>query len=208
MIAIEDVTMYAMNTQLKSAIPPNCATTLGMAVETIVWSNEESSIASSTDIKSCALSLSSPKNHPFFALFMALTVEFIVSIRVATFKNGWLRLFVLEKAKIRYCFPYTKLICTYIENISTYSKGDLMENITTVAVRKSTLSRLKGFREYGRESYDETINKLMSVVSMAKSDTEGELNKATVKEIAQGRREIKQGKGMNTKELMKKLGIE
>lgn len=83
-----------------------------------------------------------------------------------------------------------------------------MENITTVAVRKSTLNKLKGFREYGRESYDETINKLMSVVSMAKADTEGELNEETKREIEQGRREIREGKGMSTKELMRKLGIE
>jgi len=83
-----------------------------------------------------------------------------------------------------------------------------MENMTTVAVRKSTLNRLKSFREYGRESYDETINKLMTVVSMAKSDAEGELNEETKREIEQGRREIKEGKGISTKELMKKLGIE
>ncbi len=83
-----------------------------------------------------------------------------------------------------------------------------MENITTVAVRKSTLNKLKGFREYGRESYDEIINKLMSVVSMTKSDTEGELNEETKREIEQGRREIRGGKGISTKELMKRLGIE
>jgi hypothetical protein len=83
-----------------------------------------------------------------------------------------------------------------------------MGNITTVAVRKSTLARLKGFREYGRESYDETINKLMSVVSMANSDADGQLNDETRREIEAGRREIRQGKGISTKELMKKLGIE
>ena len=83
-----------------------------------------------------------------------------------------------------------------------------MGSITTVAVHKSTLNKLKGFREYGRESYDETINKLMSVVSMAKSDTEGELNEETKHEIEQGRREIREGKGISTKALMKKLGIE
>ena len=83
-----------------------------------------------------------------------------------------------------------------------------MENITTVAVHKATLNKLKGFREYGRESYDETINKLMSMVSMVKSDSDGELNEETKREIEQGRREIRKGKGVSTKELMKKLGIE
>jgi hypothetical protein len=83
-----------------------------------------------------------------------------------------------------------------------------MENITTVAVHRSTLNKLKGFREYGRESYDETINKLMSMVSMVKSNSESELNEETRREIEQGRREIKEGRGVSTKELMKKLGIE
>jgi len=83
-----------------------------------------------------------------------------------------------------------------------------MENITTVAVHRSTLNKLRGFREYGRESYDETINKLMSMVSMVKSNNESELNVETKREIEQGRREIREGKGVSTKELMKKLGIE
>jgi hypothetical protein len=83
-----------------------------------------------------------------------------------------------------------------------------MENITTVAVHRSTLNKLRGFREYSRESYDETINKLMSMVSMAKPDSDGELNNETKREIEQGRREIKEGRGVSTKELMKRLGIE
>jgi len=83
-----------------------------------------------------------------------------------------------------------------------------MEDITTVAVHRSTLNKLRGFREYSRESYDETINKLMSMVSMVKSDSESELNEETKREIERGRREIREGKGISTKELMKKLGIE
>jgi hypothetical protein len=83
-----------------------------------------------------------------------------------------------------------------------------MDGITTVALHRSTLARLKGFREYGRESYDETLNKLMTLVSMKKTDSDGELNAKTGKEIEIGKREIKEGRGMSTKELMKKLGIE
>jgi hypothetical protein len=83
-----------------------------------------------------------------------------------------------------------------------------MENITTVAVHRSTLNKLRGFREYGRESYDETINKLMSMVSLLKSNSESELNEETKREIERGRREIREGKGVSTKELMKRLGIE
>ena len=83
-----------------------------------------------------------------------------------------------------------------------------MDDLTTVAVRRSTLERLRSFQEYRRESYDETLNKLMTVINMAKSDDEGELNEETRKEIDAGRREIKEGRGMNTKKLMKKLGID
>ena len=83
-----------------------------------------------------------------------------------------------------------------------------MGDFTTLAVRRSTLERLRGFREYGRESNDETLNKIMTVVSMKMTDSDGELNAETRKEIERGMREIKRGKGMNTKQLMKKLGIE
>lgn len=83
-----------------------------------------------------------------------------------------------------------------------------MDGFTTVAVRRTTLNRLRGFREYGRESYDETLNKIMSVVSMAKHDSEGELTEQAKKGIELGRKEIKEGKGVSTKELMKRLGVE
>lgn len=83
-----------------------------------------------------------------------------------------------------------------------------MDGFTTVAVRRTTLNRLRGFREYGRESYDETLNKIMSVVSMAKHDSEGELTEHTKREIELGRKEITEGKGISTKELMKRLGVE
>jgi len=83
-----------------------------------------------------------------------------------------------------------------------------MDALTTIAVRKSTIARLKNMREYGRESYDETINKLVSLTTLAKKDDEGSLNYETLREIEQGRKEISAGKGMSTKELMKKLGIE
>ena len=83
-----------------------------------------------------------------------------------------------------------------------------MDEITTIAVKKSTLHRLKELQEYARESYDETINKLVSLTTLAKKDEDGELNSGTIKEIELARKEIRQGKGMSTKELMKKLGIE
>ncbi|OIO21646.1 hypothetical protein COV61_00360 [Candidatus Micrarchaeota archaeon CG11_big_fil_rev_8_21_14_0_20_47_5] len=83
-----------------------------------------------------------------------------------------------------------------------------MEGFTTVAVSRETLAKLKDFREYGRESYDEILNKIMAMIKMAKTDSEGELNEETMNEIEKGRREIREGRGMSTKELMKKLGIE
>ncbi len=42
----------------------------------------------------------------------------------------------------------------------------------------------------------------LEVISMAKSDSEGELNETTRNEIGQGRREIRAGRGMTTRELV------
>jgi len=83
-----------------------------------------------------------------------------------------------------------------------------MQGFTTVAVSKETLAKLKRFREYGRESYDEVINKIMALVTMAGKDSDGELNEETKKELDEAMLEMKQGKCMSTKDLMKKLGVD
>ena len=76
---------------------------------------------------------------------------------------------------------------------------------TTVLVHKETKERLENMKEYAKESYDELINKLITLVKMM--EEEGTLSDKTLKEIVQAREQIKQGKGMSTKELMAKIGI-
>lgn len=83
-----------------------------------------------------------------------------------------------------------------------------MESTTTIAVQKATLQKLLAFKEYSRESYDEILNKLIALVSMAKSDSEGGLSAQTRSEIIRAREEMGAGRGVRTKELMKRLGIE
>ena len=80
-----------------------------------------------------------------------------------------------------------------------------MTGYTTILVRKETRERLAALREYARESYDEMINKLITVFE--KLQSEGELSGATKRDIRLARKQIKEGKGMTTKELVAKLGI-
>lgn len=80
-----------------------------------------------------------------------------------------------------------------------------MSGYTTVLLHKETKMRLEQMKEYGRESYDEVINKLITLVKLMKE--EGELNEQTIEDIKESREQVKSGKGISTKELMKKLGI-
>ena len=76
---------------------------------------------------------------------------------------------------------------------------------TTVLLHKETKERLEQMKEYAKESYDEIINKLITIVSLMKE--EGKLTDQALKDIEEARAQIKKGKGMGTKELMAKLGI-
>ncbi|VVB73332.1 Uncharacterised protein [uncultured archaeon] len=80
-----------------------------------------------------------------------------------------------------------------------------MASNTTIIVHKETRERLASLKEYTRESYDEVINKLITIFEKMKS--EGELTEETKKEIVAARRQIKEGKGMSTKELVERLGL-
>ena len=82
-----------------------------------------------------------------------------------------------------------------------------MENLTSIQIHKSTLDRLKGFKEYQRETYDELINKLMKIVEFI-SKKEPELKEEIMEEIEEARKEIREGKGISTKQLIKEMGIE
>lgn len=80
-----------------------------------------------------------------------------------------------------------------------------MSEYTTILVHKETRDRLAAARDYGRESYEEIINKLITVYE--KLVKEGELTEKTRKDVEIARTQIKQGKGISTKKLMAELGL-
>ena len=77
---------------------------------------------------------------------------------------------------------------------------------TSIQINVATRKRLVNFKEYTRETYDELLNKLMTVVEKIKS--EGELAEGTKKAIREGRKDISSGRKYSTKELLKSLGVE
>ena len=72
---------------------------------------------------------------------------------------------------------------------------------TTIQVTSKTLERLKFFKQYAKESYDEVINKLLNDAE------EGELSDAAIRDIQDGLLEIKQGKGERIEDVAKQFGI-
>lgn len=73
---------------------------------------------------------------------------------------------------------------------------------TTIQVKEKTLERLKYFKEYSKESYDEIINKL------ADSLEEGELTELAVNKINSGLKDIENGKVITIESYAKKRGIQ
>jgi len=80
-----------------------------------------------------------------------------------------------------------------------------MSEYTTILIHKETKERLLALKDYGRESYEEVLNKLITIYEKVKS--EGELSAKTKEDIDTARKQIKDKKGMSTKELMAKLGL-
>ena len=70
---------------------------------------------------------------------------------------------------------------------------------TTIQIEKDTLNKLKTFKEYGRESYNEVINKLMKLKEMI----EPKLTEQTKKDIDEARTE----KGIPLSEAIRELGV-
>ena len=81
-----------------------------------------------------------------------------------------------------------------------------MENLTSIQINKRTLNKLKEFRDYKRETYDEVLNKLMKITEYI-SKKEPELKEEAIRDIEEARKEIKEGKGISTKQLVRELGI-
>lgn len=72
---------------------------------------------------------------------------------------------------------------------------------TTIQLKTSTLERLKYFKEYSKESYDEVINKVMD------GQEEGELSDETLRDIKIALKEMKEGKGRPLEEFAAEIGI-
>ena len=70
---------------------------------------------------------------------------------------------------------------------------------TTIQVKNKTLERLKFFKEYSKESYDEIINKLL--------DKEEELTEATINDLKNALNEVKEGKGETIENVAKEFGV-
>ena len=74
-----------------------------------------------------------------------------------------------------------------------------MQMATTIQIEKDTLNKLKTFKEYGRESYNEVINKLMKLKEMH----ELKLTEQANRDIDEARKE----KGIPLSEAIKQLGV-
>ena len=72
---------------------------------------------------------------------------------------------------------------------------------TTIQVKEETLERLKFFREYSKESYDEVINKLINEME------EGELTDDAINDIKTALKEVKAGKGQSIESVANEFGV-
>ena len=72
---------------------------------------------------------------------------------------------------------------------------------TTIQLKEETVDRLKFFKEYSKESYDEIVNKLIDL------QEEGELTDDAIKKIQSGLNDIKTGMVIKLGDYAKKRGI-
>ena len=72
---------------------------------------------------------------------------------------------------------------------------------TTIQLKTKTLQRLKYFKRYARESYDEIVNKLISSLE------EGELTEMASEKIKEGLSDIKEGRVISLEGYAKKRGL-
>ena len=76
---------------------------------------------------------------------------------------------------------------------------------TTIKLHQETKSRLDHFREYGNETYDEVIKKMIYIVNTCKK--EPELSQETILAIEKARERIKKGKFLTEEQARKRLGL-
>jgi len=72
---------------------------------------------------------------------------------------------------------------------------------TTIQITQNTLERLKNFKKYERQSYDDVLNYIFSEVE------EEVLTDLEIKEIQQGLEDIKRGRVYSIEEVAKELEI-
>lgn len=78
-------------------------------------------------------------------------------------------------------------------------------NYTSIQISPETRAKLSKFKEYTRETYDEVLNKLMSIAELARD--EGRLGDEALEDIAEAKRQYASGKTFSTKEVLEKLGV-
>ncbi|GEM_PF-607708 len=72
---------------------------------------------------------------------------------------------------------------------------------TTIQIKGKTLERLKYFKEYSKESYDEILNKIVDALE------EGELTEMAIDKIKKGLKDVKENKVISLEAYAKKRGI-
>ena len=72
---------------------------------------------------------------------------------------------------------------------------------TTIQLKDRTLSKLKYFKDFSKESYDEIINKLISILE------EGELTEVALNKIKNGLRDVREGRVVSIENYAKRKGI-
>lgn len=76
---------------------------------------------------------------------------------------------------------------------------------TTIKIHQETKHQLDNWREYGNESYDEVIKKIIYVAKTC--EKQPELSRETIKAIYRARERIRKGKFLTESEAKKRLGV-
>ncbi len=76
---------------------------------------------------------------------------------------------------------------------------------TTIQVTDDVRNELESMKEYPRQTYNEVIEKLVDVFEALSENRE--LSDEVLSEIAEARKEIKTGKGLTTKQLLRELEV-
>jgi len=81
----------------------------------------------------------------------------------------------------------------------------MVEELTTIQIHKTTREKLERAKSHKRETYDDVVNKLIQVLEIV--EKEPELKQEVIEEMNLAEKQLKQGKGLSTQELAKKLGV-